>query len=227
MDFSHLLTKGKFSSQKLLDYGFEKSQNKNSVDKNSLEEFSLFKNLQIENFFVKINLSKEKISAEVFEQTENQNFEKYILFDVPTAKGSFIAELRKNVQTLIDDIFEKCFVQENVKKKYQNWILENFPTAAENPWDDDSTVFRVQNKKWFVLFMHIPYKKFGFNSEELVWVVNLKTNPEKIESLIDNRSIFPAWHMNKKHWITILLTTVTDFEKLCELTKISFALVKN
>ena len=32
--------------------------------------------------------------------------------------------------------------------------------------------------------------------------------------------------MNKTYWITVLLTAVTDFEKLCELTKKSYALVQ-
>ena len=32
--------------------------------------------------------------------------------------------------------------------------------------------------------------------------------------------------MNKKYWITVLLTAVTDFDKLSELTKKSYALVQ-
>ena len=46
-----------------------------------------------------------------------------------------------------------------------------------------------------------------------------------IPDVVDRHSIFSAWHMNKKHWITVLLTAVTDFEKLCELTLRSFELV--
>ena len=49
---------------------------------------------------------------------------------------------------------------------------------------------------------------------------------EALEAITDKKSIFPAYHMNKKYWITVLLTAVTDFEKLCELTKKSFALVQ-
>ena len=30
--------------------------------------------------------------------------------------------------------------------------------------------------------------------------------------------------MNKKHWITVLLTRVTDFDRLCELTRRSYEL---
>ena len=53
----------------------------------------------------------------------------------------------------------------------------------------------------------------------------MKAAQDEIPNLIDKKSIFPAWHMNKKHWITVLLTAATDFEKLCELTQKSFELV--
>ena len=53
----------------------------------------------------------------------------------------------------------------------------------------------------------------------------MKANSEAIPSLIDQKSIFPAWHMNKKHWITVLLTAATDFEKRQELTEKSYRLV--
>ena len=74
--------------------------------------------------------------------------------------------------------------------------------------------------------MKIKFKNLGFASEEGVWAVNLKADSEQIPQLVDQKSIFPAYHMNKKYWITILLTAVTDFEKLCDLTCQSYALVE-
>ena len=73
--------------------------------------------------------------------------------------------------------------------------------------------------------MKIKYRQLGLTSDEAIWVVNLKASQDSIPALIDHKSIFPSWHMNKKHWITILLTAATDFEKLCELTKKSYELV--
>ena len=69
-------------------------------------------------------------------------------------------------------------------------------------------------------------QNLGFASEEGVWAVNLKADPEHIPLLVDHKSIFPAYHMNKKYWITILLTAVTDFENLCDLTRQSYTLVE-
>ena len=73
--------------------------------------------------------------------------------------------------------------------------------------------------------MKIKYRQLGLTGDEEVWVVNMKADQAEIPNHIDKKSIFPAWHMNKKHWITVLLTAATDFEKLCELTQKSFELV--
>ena len=67
--------------------------------------------------------------------------------------------------------------------------------------------------------MKIKYRQIGLASDEEVFVVNLKAESDVIPEIIDRKSIFPAWHMNKKHWITVLLTAATDFEKLCALTE--------
>ncbi len=73
--------------------------------------------------------------------------------------------------------------------------------------------------------MRIKYRQLGLTGDEEVWGVNMKASQDEIPNLIDKKSIFPAWHMNKKHWITVLLTAATDFEKLCELTQKSWELV--
>ena len=73
--------------------------------------------------------------------------------------------------------------------------------------------------------MRIKYRQLGLTGDEEVWGVNMKASQDEIPNLIDKKSIFPAWHMNKKHWITALLTAATDFEKLCELTQKSWELV--
>ena len=74
--------------------------------------------------------------------------------------------------------------------------------------------------------MKIKYKQLGLTGDESVWVVNMKACSTDIPNLVDRKSVFPAWHMNKKHWITVLLTAATDFEKLCKLTEKSYELGK-
>ena len=172
-----------------------------------------------------LSLSEQTLTVHLFDSATG---EKYALFDIPNAHGAFVASLREEVQLLIYDIKSKCFETNDLKDDYITWIKTQFGAEPDYPWPDDapySFVFRCPNEKWFALVMKIKYRQLGLTGDEAVWVVNMKASQNEIPNLIDKKSIFPAWHMNKKHWITVLLTAATDFEKLCELTQKSYELV--
>ena len=54
----------------------------------------------------------------------------------------------------------------------------------------------------------------------------LKNIPEMIGSLRKDEGILPAYHMNKEHWITILLDGTVPKQKICDLIDISFDLTR-
>ncbi|MCR5081470.1 MAG: MmcQ/YjbR family DNA-binding protein, partial [Treponema sp.] len=139
----------------------------------------------------------------------------------------FVAFLREEVQNIIEDIRAKCFESQDLHDDYLAFIKNKFSVEPDFPWPDspDYCVFRCPNQKWFALMMKIKFRQLGLTGDEEVWVVNMKAPDEEIPNLIDRKSIFPAWHMNKKHWITVLLTSATDFEELCTLTEKSYGMV--
>lgn len=55
-------------------------------------------------------------------------------------------------------------------------------------------------------------------------ILDLRANSEDIERLIDNKTFFPAYHMNKKSWITISLNDIKDETILYELIDKSYML---
>lgn len=215
MDYSYILNTSLPQKDKLLAFGFS------AVGDNLV----LKKEIAGGQFYAEIKLSDKTLNADVFESATN---EKYVLFNVVSAQGAFVGQIRSEVQAVIEEIRAKCFISQDIKEKYVDFLHSYFNAAGDNPWEaepyDSSTVYRCPNNKWFALIMQIKFKNLGFESDEPVWAVNLKA--ENIEAITDKKSIFPAYHMNKKYWITVLLTAVTDFEKLCELTKKSFALVQ-
>lgn len=173
---------------------------------------------------ITLSLEAQTLTVHLF---DTETGEKYALFDMPSSHGAFVASLREEVQQIIDEIRSKCFESKDLKDDYISWIKNQFGAEPDFTWPDtpDYCVFRCQNEKWFALVMRIKYKQLGLTGDENVWVVNIKADQTEIPNLIDHKSIFPAWHMNKKHWITVLLTAVTDFGKLCELTLKSYELV--
>ena len=215
MNYSYILNTSVPQKEKLLAYGFTEADGNLVVKKEIADS----------QFYAEIKLSEKTLTADVFETATD---EKYVLFNVASAQGAFVGQIRSEVQNVIEEIRDKCFISRDIKEKYVDFLHSYFNAPGDNPWAEEpynsSTVYRCPNNKWFALIMQIKFKNLGFESDDPVWAVNLKA--EKVESITDKKSIFPAYHMNKKYWITVLLTAVTDFEKLCELTKKSFALVQ-
>lgn len=217
MDYSYIFRSAKINKDSLKAAGFTTS------DDNSYELRVPVSNDAF-NAVISLSLSDQTLTVQLFDSATG---EKYALFDMPS-HGAFVASLREEVQKIIDDIKSKCFETNNLKDDFIAWIKSKFGAEPDYPWPDDapySFVFRCPNEKWFALVMRIKYRQLGLTGDENVWVVNMKADQDDIPNLVDRKSIFPAWHMNKKHWITILLTAVTDFEKLCELTEKSYELV--
>lgn len=217
MDYSYIFRSAKINKDSLKAAGFTTS------DDNSYEMRVTVSNGAF-NAEISLSLSDQTLTVQLFDTATG---EKYALFDMPS-HGAFVASLREEVQKIIDDIKAKCFETNNLKDDFIAWIKSKFGAEPDYPWPDDapySFVFRCPNEKWFALVMRIKYRQLGLTGDENVWVVNMKADQDDIPNLIDHKSIFPAWHMNKKHWITILLTAVTDFNKLCEQTEKSYELV--
>ena len=75
----------------------------------------------------------------------------------------------------------------------------------------ESAVFRhADNKKWFAIVLSVSRRKFGFDSDEVIDVVNLKLPTEMFGSFSAADGVYPAYHMNKLHWISMLLPDAPD-----------------
>jgi len=107
----------------------------------------------------------------------------------------------------------------------ERYISEMYGVDAEYPWADspESAVFRhAGNRKWFAIMMRIPPDRLGLPAGEAIDVVNVKCEPVLTGVLRQEKGFFPAYHMNKAHWITIALDGSADEEKLLWLLENSF-----
>ena len=88
-------------------------------------------------------------------------------------------------------------------------------------------VFRhTQNQKWFAVLMDIPGKDLGLTGNGQTQVVNLKCDTRLIGSFREDPCIFPGWHMNKAHWLTVALDGTVEVEKIKFLVDMSYELTK-
>lgn len=113
------------------------------------------------------------------------------------------------------------------RKELVDYIYEIYGAKDEYPWESAPgyAVFRhSDNKKWFAVIMNISKSKLGLSETEVADVVNLKCDPILIGSLRNEKGIFPAYHMSKTNWISVLLDGSVDDDKFKWLLDISFDL---
>ena len=94
------------------------------------------------------------------------------------------------------------------KQEFFELCSSSYLTQPDYPFDDwmESAVFRhADNKKWFAIVLSVSRRKFGFDSDEVIDVVNLKLPTEMFGSFGASDGVYPAYHMNKLHWISVLL----------------------
>ncbi|MBQ9743761.1 MAG: MmcQ/YjbR family DNA-binding protein [Clostridia bacterium] len=102
----------------------------------------------------------------------------------------------------------------NERKSIIEYALSLPCTGADNPFegDFDTTVLRhTDTGKWFGIIMNICGNKVGLDSDIRVDVLNVKCKPEDTFTAREISSgIIPAYHMNKKHWISVILNGTVE-----------------
>ena len=99
------------------------------------------------------------------------------------------------------------------KQEFLEHCLNTYGTAPDYPFDDwmESAVLRhSDNKKWYAIALRVSRRKFGFESDEVIDVVNLKLPTEMFGSFGEADGVYPAYHMNKLHWISVLLPDASE-----------------
>ena len=99
------------------------------------------------------------------------------------------------------------------KQQFLSYCLNTYGTSPDYPFDDwmESAVLRhSDNRKWYAIVMKVSRSKFGLDSDEVIDVVNLKLPTEMFGSFGAADGVYPAYHMNKLHWISVLLPDAPD-----------------
>ena len=99
------------------------------------------------------------------------------------------------------------------KQSFLDFCLDTYGTSPDYPFDDwmESAVLRhTDNKKWYAIVMRVSRRKFGMDSDEIIDVVNLKMPTEMFGSFGVADGVHPAYHMNKLHWISVLLPDASN-----------------
>ena len=212
----HLLEQYDIDCKRAIAYGFSRTE----------AGLELKKELPGVGLYAVFVIAGKSFEVNVFDADTD---EEYLPFNVLDNITGFVTGIREQVEDLVQEIKEKCLINSNMKLRLMEYCERKFGTEPEAPWEDspDAYTFKTAKRnKWYALFMTIPYKSLGLVAKGTLDVVNIKLPPEKVLDLIDRVHFYPAYHMNKKHWITIVLDKEVDEPLVQQLLEESYGLVE-
>ena len=212
----HLLEQYDIDCKRAIAYGFSRTE----------AGLELKKELPGVGLYAVFVIAGKSFEVNVFDADTD---EEYLPFNVLDNITGFVTGRKEQVEDLVQEIKEKCLLNSNMKLRLMEYCERKFGTEPEAPWEDspDAYTFKTAKRnKWYALFMTIPYKSLGLVAKGTLDVVNIKLPPEKVLDLIDRVHFYPAYHMNKKHWITIVLDKEVDEPLVQQLLEESYGLVE-
>ena len=107
------------------------------------------------------------------------------------------------------------------------YVKKQYGTIPEYLWSSspDSAVLRHHNGKWYAVIMNIERSKLGLDGDDTVEIIDVKCDPEMTGMIIQTYGFLPGYHMNKQHWITILLDGIVGESKILDFLDMSYDLI--
>ncbi len=204
--------------EKLTEYGFERRANC----------YFYCRKICGGQFDLHITVEEDgRITAALFDCDLN---EEYTLHLVKQSAGEFVGRVRAEYESALEDIAEKCFYGDVFRsaqsKAVMRYVLDKYGDAPEFLWEKlpDAAVLRRKDKgKWYAVFMKVPLDKFIPSAEGVAEIADLRVNPDDMQTLTKSAGIFVGYHMNKKHWISVVLDGSVPIEKIYALIDYSYS----
>ena len=208
-------------------YNFSKEQLKGFGFKEEAEKLIYRKEILDSNFLIEIVFINSQLLIEVYDLEFD---EIYSLYSVNSAVGETVQNIREHVEKLLSSILGLAEESGKISSEIIDYCNDKYGENHVNPFKKhpDILAFVNEKNKWYALFSDVDYSKLIKNTDitTKVKILNVKYPTDKILEIIDNKNIFSAYHMNKKHWISIVLDKNIKMETIKELIDISYSLVK-
>ena len=211
---NEVFKKAKINLEKLIKYGFTKKENQFVFEK---EFFNNFKAIIIFDGKIKGTIIDLETNDEYTNIRTNMD-------------GKFVNKIRDEYKKILIDIRNSCsdseyFLTEQANRN-NNYIKNKYKNNPEFLWDKfpDYGIFRNPNNKWYAIIMNIDFSKIDKKSGEIE-IINVKLNRKKIETLLKKEGYYPAYHMSKKDWISVVLNDNLSDCEIFDLIDESYNLV--
>lgn len=111
--------------------------------------------------------------------------------------------------------------------EYANERFGDTPEYLWNKFPDYAVLRNKNNSKWYAVIMNIPKNRLNIKEDGNADIIDVKCSPLIIGTLLDKEGFFPAYHMNKENWITIILDGTVSENEIYSLIDVSYEITKN
>ncbi|MBR1891257.1 MAG: MmcQ/YjbR family DNA-binding protein [Clostridia bacterium] len=218
--FEEYFFKKRPNADKLLSFGFtddgERFRYKTSVFSG---EFTL-------------EVTVDKFGSVDTQLTEIDTGEAYILYKTD-AVGSFVGEVRQAVGKVLAEIAKMCFdslsLYDGQADELVEFVKNEYGDDAEHLWEKfpEYAIWRRKDtKKWYLLIGKVEGRKIGYDTDEQLWIIDLRMKKEDKQRILSKEGFCPGWHMNKNSWYTVVLNDVVPIDQIKLCVKTSYDLAK-
>ncbi len=212
----------KIDFNKLSKYGFIKENNL----------YKYYKNIMNDTFKIYIEINNEGIiKGKIYDLYSK---EEYTNFRIKNNTGSFVEQVRYEFKNVLEDIRNNCFYINPFKYEQTNRILnlikQKYDDEPQFEWEKFPSFATFKNKyskKWYAIIMNIDKNKLEKKGIGEIEIIDIKLNPIEVQELLKQKGFYPAYHMNKKNWITIISDDTLSDNKIMDLIDKSYSYSTN
>ena len=205
-----------FNIKKAKEYGFVEKQGVWTYSSTILQG----------DFLMMVTVEDGDLSFQVYDQ---ETGELYPQVHMESMRGTFVGTVREACLEVLYSIRKACFEVQEFLCPQTNRIMalvqEKYGNQLEYLWEKspDTAVLRHEdNQKWYAILMRIPWDRLDKGRDGLVEAVNLKH--DQVADLFSKKGIYPAFHMNKRYWLSLALDDSLQDEEVLELIEKSWNL---
>ena len=207
-----------FNKKKAISFGF--------IEENGIFKYRSF--ILENDFQMIVSIVDKEISFHVYDQ---ETGDLYPQVHMESMRGPFVGAVREACLEVLYQIRKSCFdVQDFIcpqTERVMAIVQEKYGNQLEYLWEKspDTAVLRHEsNQKWYAVLMKISWEKLDRAREDLVEVINVKH--DHVADLLSQKGIYPAFHMNKRYWISVPLDESLSDQQILDLIERSWDLTR-
>lgn len=115
------------------------------------------------------------------------------------------------------------------REAIRRYAEDNFNTKTERLWaksPNHEVLRHGHNRKWYAIIMDVKKCKVGLEGDEMIDVLDIKCDTNMVSFLALQKGFSPAYHMNKEHWLTVILDGTVKDDEIFSLLDTSYEMTK-